>query len=244
MIKLKEEIYNHWTDEHGQVLLDYEGQVQAHTDNGIFFLTCFMFLCKYLNIIDDKDKTNYNLAVAKCQRQLNNSPVKGLFNRLPGLDTVTEAHDNYVAICAGSVLFDLTYHFDIYEYGEDHGYCYDNVRPYHWNLSQCRQGSDVAFIKLIVGKSPAIWEYIWFIFSILSTTILARNTTSPKLVTWLRLEALAHKSLFWKGIKNLWFKLISIRNKGGMAEIFEIYFKERILGHPHPFVAMAKEAFK
>ena len=149
-------------------------------DNGILFLAMiFMLKCKL------KHPMQHSL-VYDSIRALEKE--RGLYHRRRISPEIYEAHDNYVGICALSVIFGLVFANDIVRYGEKNGYNYNNVEPGKYELKCQRQGGDIAFYKLCAGYKAEPWYVVWMVGGLIVSSL--RSSPSEMNLGWLRFQTL------------------------------------------------------
>lgn len=215
------------TDESGIL----EGVETCWNDNGVLFLCIFILLSRYWG------KTP--IETIKLDETINWLEVPenpGLFNRNIYKTAVApqrEAHDNYVAICVLSKLYSLRYLNDICEYGEKHGWNYNNLEPDKWQLECQRQGGEVAFYKIMNEETPSILDAIWMFGGFLIT--LFKWEYSLVMLTYVRMSGLklCKPKVFWVKLLvdtmlMLWTVVFQFR--GGICEAVK---KSFIPSHPN-----------
>ena len=246
--ELKRQVYENWMDAAGLVMLEprsVRGNAYPSSGNGIFFLSLFLMLLHKLNAVESRDREHYVSTINNCQRVFCGNPCLGLFNRYPmgGLTDANlddEAHDDYQGIVCVSKLLNTVHASNVLEWGRDHSWCYNNVEPGTWNFRLVHRPESFSFYQIVQGETPLPWHWLWLHGNITSTLFLKRGTTSPKLVTLFRLEGMSEVSTYWKLVKASWMKLLKLKNKGGIPEVFDIYFK-----FPgHPLKELARLAYK
>jgi hypothetical protein len=166
----------------------FPGQTKTTTpnDNGILFSVYYYFLLDHHECLEPEDRERFYDSIKSLEK--NHTP--GLYNRNPGRNDDYEALDNYVAICAGSVLFDFSFQRDICDYGDRNGYIFNNVSDSETYLHQWRQGAEIAYYQLCAGRMPQLWNLIWFYLSFVVSAFYSEEKSSEHLLTWLRLKSL------------------------------------------------------
>lgn len=234
-IELKNEFYDKWVSPNGLALLNIG---DPENSNGILFLAMFLILLKESDDVIQDDLFKSFSAIKKIEVE------PGLFKRSPSSQEL-EAHDDYIGICALSVIFNLATAREIVEFGTAHGFAYDNLSPELPSPKTIRQGGDIAFYKICAGFTPTIWEFVWMCAGIILAGV--RGTPSVVNLAWLRLKAIsyavfrAQTSLFgWLSTSIFFTSLIyniSVRKRfGGIQGSFAKYFIEA-----HPIRRLAKE---
>jgi len=234
-MKIANEIDAEWTDEDGLVTLKPDQKNRWSADNQILF-TCHYILClwKMGLLCREKIKLFDNL-LSRCQRHFNGRVIAGLWNRNPGRcgPNDLQEHDDYTGIAALSSILKLIHHHNIVGFGRTYGWSFDNIAPFRWNPKVVHQGFLIAFYCLLGGFIRP-WLLIWLLGSTITPLFHSKCRTSSKLLTVLRLEAICHKFIILKPLYLLWKLALRIRNKGGIPELYEIYFPG------HPLVKLAK----
>ena len=157
-----------------------DGSTAVGNDNGILFAVLGYFT--FAPLLDGADAHRFMAAV----KGLEVKP--GLYKRRPDAGTRHEAHDNYDAIAAGSVLFRQPFARDICDYGESNGWAFNNVVPDSWRWQSLRQGGSIAFYKICAGRIPYPLEMLWLCAGYLLA--LARGWSSQWNLAWLKHEAI------------------------------------------------------
>jgi hypothetical protein len=234
---IKQEFYTNWVSPNGLALL---GNRDAENSNGILFLAIFLMLLKKCDCLDQTDLDKSFVALEKIRIQ------PGLYKRAPNHPEL-EAHDNYVGVCALSVLFELKDAREVVEYGTRTGFAYDNLNPNNPDSRSIRQGGEIAFYKICAGYVPTIWEFAWMCIGLLVTAFQTKSTKvnlpSNTNLAWLRLETLKfvkiNLSLPFKVslfITESIFNIMLRKRYGGIQGSFARYFREE-----HPIRLLAKE---
>ncbi len=196
-----DEFWENWVAENGLAKLYGDGAVpqmfdglglkRPANDNGILFLAYFIFSARNAGL--DMEVRSKRLDVGTSIERLVRDGYRGLFDRIPCGGNpnyrVMEAHDNYVAIVALSLIYGLPYKNEILSHGQATGFNFNNVTPKKWDIKSQRQGGEIAFYYLCCGRNPEIFHYIWLlgglIFSLFDSNAGRNN------LTWLRLCALS-----------------------------------------------------
>jgi hypothetical protein len=232
---IKQDFYNNWVSPNGLALLSIQG---PENSNGILFLAIFLMLLKQCDCLDQTDLNKAYLALEKIRVQ------PGLYKRAPGNDSL-EAHDDYVGICAISVLFDFIDARSITDFGTRMGFSYDNITPDKPDPRSTRQGGEIAYYKLCAGYIPTLWEYIWLILGLVLASF--KGTPSVINLAWLRIKTLLIVSdrfstnLFGIIPVSMYFTSLIFnfnlrRRYGNLQGSFAQYFEEL-----HPIRRLAKE---
>lgn len=146
-------------------------------DNGILFLAMMLML---------DFKPELFQQVQDSIKRLQVEP--GLFKRRSFSPEIYEAHDNYVGICALSVIYGFNFREDIVRYGEKNGWNFNNVEPGKFEMKCQRQGGDIAFYKLAAGYNVEPWYVVWMIGGLIIAAI--KNYPSTMNLGWLRFRTL------------------------------------------------------
>lgn len=217
---LKEEFYRDWVSTNGLALL---GKGHKENDNGILFLAYFLYL-----VPTDKLDLDATFRVIK---SLEVEP--GVFARHPN-NQMLEAHDNYVGICALSVLFNFSFAREIVEYGTKTGFSYNNLDTSNQQIRTTRQGGEIAFYKLCCSYVPTVWELVWLVGGIAVAGFKGDHSTT--ILSWLRLEAIKRKDgprpqwvVALIGAASLLFSIGVKKKWGNIKEAFKKYF---VADHP------------
>jgi hypothetical protein len=207
-------------------------------DNGVLFLGLYLFIRQ----ASGDNISNWDNRVEYIISSLARAP--GLFCRNPKRNDRREAVDNYCGIVALCSLLGLKQHLtDIYEWGEKHGYTFNNEAPEEFSISRWRQPGEVAFYKFAGGVWPDPVSYVWFIGSIIFNAFQDETTTSEHMCMWLRLKSIRSEFMpnLYRGFYELakWFWIWKLERKTnglGMEKIFDIYFQNK----EHPCVVLSK----
>lgn len=246
----KKEFIEIYLSEDGLMKLEYDDERAPYgsatkktcgNDNGILFVVEFYFLLDCLGLLEESDHERFYSTVSQLAVRRNNKICSGLFNRNPERNDRTESHDNYIAICAGSALFNC-YLIPkmIVDYGKAHFYIYDNVNPGKLtNLTRLRTGSAIAFYKACGKLSWDILTTTWLHAEFLYDSYkMSLDNCSSLLLSWIELKALekvGYKSFLFKIIKKKWMKkFLKITNGLGVEAAFSGYFNS------HPITEFAK----
>ena len=149
-------------------------------DNGILFLAMMLMLVSKTGGFIDKDKVVASIRALEKER--------GLYHRRSISPDILEAHDNYVGICALSVLLGLPFAEDIVRYGEKTGYNFNNLNPGEYRLDCQRQGGDIGFYKLCAGYKCEPWYVVWMVGGLIVSAL--KSYPSSMNLGWLRFETL------------------------------------------------------
>lgn len=258
LLQLKQEVLQHWMAEDGTLLLQKGETVppnepftetSAGNDNGVLFAVEFYWLLDHHGLLEASDKKRFHDLVRKLQVP----GYKGLYNRNPGRSDRKEAHDNYVAIVAGSSLFKMPFAKEVVAFGEAHRYEYNNLNPEGLglrNIASWRQGGEQAFYQLSAGKSPGLRDSIWLFGMFVVGGFSANDVGSGHLLRWLRIKAIEKvmqeefsaspqllKSYEFLKPSIWWWKhqLIRKTDGQGIEWFFKLYF-----GPAHPLAKLAE----
>lgn len=270
--RIKNECLEKWFSEDGLMKLNMDEdrnpvypftKKSVGNDNGILFTVYFYMLCDSHGILDELDKQRFVNIVNDLRKRIDGSPVLGLFNRNPGRDGDGENLDNYMGLVCGAALFDIdSIPDEICNFGESHGYIFNNVNHGDWDIKYWRQGADVAVYKLLsMKRTPMVWEMIWLLGGIVFQSLqgikdengVKRLHTSEHLLMWIRLRAIEKviqrglkgvlwpKYYFWiRNISYLYRARLSVMTNGkGIEEIIGIYFNPAS-GDKHPIERLAE----
>lgn len=230
---IKEDAYKRWISEDGLMRLDpaplddspcYSGKLSdprtVHNENGILFLAYWIALLSAAGGMTSQDADAVEAAVDRLQVGTN----KGLYARAMHRFDRTQSHDNYVGIVALSVLCGTDHADLVVAYGERNGWCFNVVKPGEPHLGQTRQPGEVAFYKLAIGQTPAIWEFVHLVLG-MCLNAFGKDVSTLRL-TWLRFHTLAtafmnrakRVPLLYQGPLILawafWALMLLIRNRG------------------------------
>lgn len=174
------------------------GVETVRNENGILWLVAHAFMLELAGVSIESKKEHFEKTIDSLARV----GYLGLFNRHPwGTKKPDrhEAHDNYAAICAISVRFNLAYPRYILAFGERNAFMYNNVEPNKFEIKQQRQPGEIAFYRFCSGVPIPFWEYLWWIGGIISNAF--RHNDSETHLCWVRLRAVK------LGEKGWWSKL-------------------------------------
>lgn len=249
----------YWLAQDGLMLLNpnedrepFPGQEKrtAGNDNGILFTTELYWLFEENGVLSLAD----SLAFEKTVRALQVNGYTGVYNRNPGRTDRGEAHDNYVAIVSGSVLFNLPFPQEIVRFGETRGFFYNNLNPEDTGINKAafwRPGNEIAFYKMCAGIQPSGGDYIWLWLATFTSGFASADNSSGHLLDWLRIKALdradeKYKNVPWHWMytamipaKEFWkWRLLKKTNGKGMEHFFDVYFGGR--KPPNPMVKLSE----
>ncbi len=222
-------------DPYPDSLLDHwiapNGVYSVNNENGILFLAYMLTLAKTAGADIPIDLAQANFTVKTLERI---PGTKGLYNRQPGqYNWRQERHDNYVGICAISVLnTDTATPQAMIDWAWSHKFCFNNVEPEKFNKEQIRQPGEVALYYVAAGKKPPLLFWLWLLAGIM-IGITKKDADNPQLrLTWLRLWVIDQKGVkgwvqrkLYNAVRGFWFK--KLQKFGGVKGIFN--FPE---GHP------------
>ena len=203
-------------------------------DNGILFLAMMFFLVSKMGGLIDKDKVVASIRALEKER--------GLYHRRKFSPDILEAHDNYVGICALSVLLDLPFAEDIVRYGEKTGYNFNNLNPGEYRLDCQRQGGDIGFYKLCAGYKCEPWYAVWMVGGLIVSAL--KSDPSTMNLGWLRFETLnlvkiddLFSSRVIKAGQLICWLIQKIKGKNQLWA-FENYFRV-----DHPVITLARQYY-
>jgi hypothetical protein len=224
-------------DPYPQTSLDHwiapNGVYSVNNENGILFLAYMLTLGDVAHQklkIPGASYTFYYqvLKAAGTVRTLERIPgTRGLYNRQPGgYNQRQERHDNYVGICAISVLNgDTETPQAMIDWAWSHWFCFNNVEPEKFNKEQIRQPGEVALYYIAAGKEAPFIFWIWLLAGII-IGIKKKSAHTPQLrLTWLRLWVIDTmgvkgwvKRKLYNYVRKMWFK--NAEKFGGLKGIF------------------------
>lgn len=245
----KELIYKTWVAENGQMRLDpndmappFAGEDEGRVvnDNGILFLYYWHLLLIERGELDSYDKGMFLNLVEKLRvKDFAGVPTFGLYNRHPGNVFRFEAQDNMAAIAGSQVTHDTKEASYIVSFGEYHGFNYNNLHPEIFELSQQRQGGEIAYYKICAGYMPELWNWFWFLGGIIANAFQrvdsSQNNPSTTLLAWMRISVVSKQfktTLYFPQFMRItfdlvkWFWQYKLNSKylQGMTTVFEKYF--------------------
>jgi hypothetical protein len=208
------------------------GVASVNNENGILYLA-------YMIAIGDLVRANVYfdfLNAYETVKTLERIPgTKGLYNRQPGgYNQRQERHDNYVGICAISVInYDRKTPQAMIDWAWSHKFCFNNVEPEKFNKEQIRQPGEVALYYIAANKEAPFIFWIWLLAGIL-IGVKKKSAHAPQLrLTWLRLWIIDKmgvkgfiKRKLYNYVRGKWYKNVNEKH-GGVRGIFN--FPE---GHP------------
>lgn len=215
---------------------------RVSNDNGILYLVEFLILCSQAGLLNDQDKAKFARLTTDLRQE------HGLFNRHPGNRVTLEAHDSYLALVAGSSLFDLGLAKEIRDYGKSNWNCYNNLQPGKFDWRAYRQGGELALYDLCANQSPGLINWLWLLGKILTIAVTPKDTKTGNLhastlLCWIRCVMIERsiKRNKWAFdikvpflvIRKLFRKKVKEKNTG-IIQYLEQYF---IKGHPIPEMA-------
>lgn len=129
-------------------------------ENSQLFLVLGHIALNRLQLLTTEDKETFI-------RHTNSAEIQpGLYARRQGDLGIRQSHDNLLAIVTGSVIHETDHAKKICSYGESNGWCFSLSEE--WELESCLQGGDIALIKIAAGKTPTLWECLWFLGGMLT----------------------------------------------------------------------------
>lgn len=224
---LKREFVQQYLDIDGLCHLeDQKGYPHVLNDNGILFAVYGYMLLHKAGKLDGADFLRFTHTIRTLTVETGN------YKRRPSDEGVEEAHDNRVAISAGSVI--LGAHQvarDQDDYGSRNGYMFTVHKE--WRLKQLIQGGDVAFMKLCAGRLPYPTEWVWLLGGML--TAVLKGWSSTWNLFYLRSYTLdlvfdKFSTTSWAPFKISWtiispiLHFIAKKRFGGLQESLKKYF--------------------
>lgn len=208
----------------------------CRNDNGILIRAFCIALMNRIREIEEVDKENSTIAMYFTAIE------PGLHNRHRHDTHAGDSADNYVGMILLSLIHGLSFHRDIINYGQAHGFNYNNKEPGQWALESQRQGGEIAFYQLCCLQTPEPWNALWFIGGLLSLLILRYNNAGSVQLAWARVEALKiaqplhpitqiAQFIHWLTLK---------RKFKSMDAVFKKYFGDPL----HPIHAFSEAAFR
>jgi len=233
--KLREEYFTKWIDRNGLGLL---GVGHNPNDNGILFLVIFLVLCFIFDETGEfykEDRERFLNAVNSLRVfDEEGKVVPGYFNRRPN-DPTPEAHDNYVAIVVGALIFNCPEIVDeICAAVDFNGGSFANQTPGSFIFRQMRQGSDIALYQILSMRPriPQTLNMIWLVGGLVFNALF--GNPSSKNLGWLRVFALSYKlTQVGTSLPNIYVRPLQlalsiwvgvIQFKGGPFASFKKYF--------------------
>jgi hypothetical protein len=233
--KLREEYFTKWVDTDGLGLL---GVDKPSNDNGLLFLVIFLILSFIFDETGEffqADRKRFVEAVNSLRvYNADGSVRRGYFNRRPG-DPTPEAHDNYVAIVVGAMVFQVPELIEeICAEIDFNGGSFANQAPGTFVARQLRQGSDIAFYQVLSFKAriPQPANMIWLVGGLVFNAFF--GNPSSKNLGWLRVFAMSFKlTQFGSSLPNIYLRPLQlaislwvgvIQLKGGPLASFKKYF--------------------
>ena len=229
-LKIKKEFYEEWVTPEGLGLLE----PQKPNDNGILFLVFFQILCDLLGIYEDYDSFHFGKAHDSIYVRA------GEYKRRIE-DFGTDAHDNMLAIVAGAKLAKKDYIVEqICDHMDKTGGVSDHTTGSKWAIKQMRQGSEIAFYRIMARRIPYLLDMIWLCGGLIVNAL--KGNYSSKNLGFMRVWAIdrfgyshlpySYQMGLFLSI-NLWWVIIVF--KKGVAHNFGNYYVER-----HPILKLMR----
>jgi len=229
-IEIKNEFYSEWVTQEGLGLLE----PGKPNDNGILFLVFFQILLDIFGIYDEKDQAHF----VNAHESIYVRP--GEYKRRIE-DFGTDAHDNMLAIVVGAKLAKKDYIVEeICDHMDKTGGVSDHTTNSKWKLSQMRQGSEIAFYRIMANRIPFFLDMFWLCGGLIVNAI--KSNYSSKNLGFMRVWALTrfgyshlpylyHASLYL--CVGIWWAIITF--KKGVLHNFSNYYVER-----HPILKLMR----
>ena len=203
-------------------------------DNGILFLSIYHVLNHLLG--QHTGSFEYTQTIHACEVE------PGLFHRAPGRNKDTEGFDDYVGVCAASVFLEQPQLAEaIVEYGNKHGWNFNNTEPGKFALWGWRQGAEIAFANICMGRRPELAQFIWLCLSFVWAGLAyGEDKMSEHQLTWLRGEAIKKVGLEkwaqpWFVLAHSFWHLCVWVRFGSLGRIFSGYYEDP--RHPNRVMA-------
>lgn len=237
LLKIKQEITEHYTDLAGMVTPDSDPGY-ATTLNGLMHKGYLMVLYSELGILDRKDVEEFRQVVISCE------DAPGLYDRYPRVNELPKienmnAHDDTRGVVAGSVVCDLYFHEDVLKYGLSNLFFYDNENessflnnslfPSKWNWSgvRLRMWKDISWYFLVNKTLRILTPLMLLAFTI---QVLVGKVKYNQILDYMLVISMSRVSWIWNK-----FKLFYMRKSKLYASTVN-YF-----GASHPISQLALE---
>lgn len=255
---LKNKVKRDWMDVYGFITLNPAAGsnpllLQYDSENQIHFSSIYYTLINLLGNLDYEDHKNIHKALSFISVKDNGTTIPGLFSRHPDPYSTSPQHHgiSHDEMNGLVVLKSFTYrpysYKDVYDYGKKYYWSYIDEAPYShpfqsWDnfkkyIGRVRLPRDVCFYKFKAGVSPNFLEWGHLIVTALLTTLSSKETTSGKILAFMRFMNFPRKHWFYKVIYPLFSKIM--KHKYGefyMEEVFKTYFTQP----NHPFHELIK----
>jgi len=160
-IDIKESGYKHYVHSDWSMNLRADSK-RVDNANGILYLGIFHELLEQCGLYDDGDRQ----AALKATTIIKVEP--GLYSKTSEHPLWVNSHDNYVALAS------LGCAEDICDYGNKHGWIFDNTYQEESPREAYRQLGEVAFYKIEAGYIPNLLELAWLVVGLIVAGCVSR----------------------------------------------------------------------
>jgi len=218
-LAIKDEFYTNWVTPEGLGLLE----PGLPNDNGILFLVFTQLLFYRWGVYNEYDAFHF----MKAHDSIKVRP--GEYKRRIE-DFSTDAHDNMLGVVVGAKLAKKDYIVEeICDHMDKTGGVSDHTTASKWKIEQMRQGSEIAFYRIMCARIPYLLDMAWLCGGLIVNAI--KGNYSSKNLGFMRVWALekfgfSHLPYAYQGCLSLsilvWHIIIAI--KGGVFNNFKNYY--------------------
>ena len=93
-----------------------------------------------------------------------------------------------------------------------------------------RSPGHMAFLRTAAGRKPGPFATFVMLAHVFLAHLAPAGNTDARKLPFMALQIVKDRSSLWRLAYRLWYRLLLRTYKGGMAEVFDIYYREP--GHP------------
>jgi hypothetical protein len=206
--------------------IDYNGLVSPDgkpSGNGLLYSA---YVLAKLNI----DTQNDAFLVASLRTSMSKCQIKpGLFRRSP-YNHDMNSFDDLIGVCA----VDQMWAVDVFDYGESHRWCFNNVVPGVWNWKAWlgRNPAFVAHVMYCAGMTPHLFLTLAWCFSVATAGLLNKNNQDAWTLSAMMIVGNRKPNFLTRLAERIYKKRLK-KHFLCLGNVFRDYF-----GHDHPIAEL------
>lgn len=224
-------------DEDGLIIERPNQSDGPETGNGIRERCALELLCYKLGETNRDQLNDFRYTIQSCEAwnrsSVTRAQIRGIYNRGPRKTEEKAAHDDRRCLSAVSSVLNLPFARDIYRYGKDNWWSFNNLKPNTFSLSDCdrRFAGVVPMYRLNAGSILWPFEDVELAAAILVSAF--KRNPGQKVIWWMQVEALEQRGIFGD-VTEQWWNCVKVQY-GSMREVFSAYYQNP----NHPFALLS-----